>query len=39
VRATFSSLGGYSPLAEMPVHSEGLEVGASVQVTYALVSR
>jgi hypothetical protein len=25
--------------AKMPVHSEGLEVVASVQVTYALVSR
>jgi len=30
---------GYSPAAEMPVHSEGLEVVASVRVTYALASR
>jgi phosphoketolase len=29
----------YSLAAKMPVHSEGLEVVASVQVTYALVSR
>lgn len=40
MRATFgATLSGYSAAAEMPVHSEGLEVVASVQVTYALVSR
>jgi uncharacterized protein YggE len=33
------TLSGYSAAAEMPVHSEGLEVVASVQVTYALDSR
>jgi uncharacterized protein YggE len=28
---------GYSPVVEMPVHFEGLEVVAGVQVTYSLV--
>jgi uncharacterized protein len=32
-------LSGYTPTLEMPVHSEGLEIVAGVQVTYALVSR
>jgi hypothetical protein len=34
-----TSLSGYSPNFEMPVHSEGLEIVTGVQVTYALVSR
>jgi uncharacterized protein len=32
-------LSGYAPTFEMPVHSEGLEIVAGVQVTYALHSR
>jgi uncharacterized protein len=40
IRGSYAvTLSGYSPAAQMPVHSEGLEVVASVQVTYALVSR
>jgi uncharacterized protein YggE len=33
------ALSGYAPTFEMPVHSEGLEILAGVQVTYALQSR
>jgi hypothetical protein len=33
------ALVGYSPAAETPVHSEGLELVAAVQVTYAPVPR
>jgi hypothetical protein len=33
--ATFASMA----MAEMPIHSEGLEVVASVQIMYALASR
>jgi uncharacterized protein YggE len=33
--ATFASMA----MTEMPIHSEGLEVVASVQITYALASR
>jgi uncharacterized protein YggE len=32
-------LSGYAPTFEMPVHSEGLEIVAGVQVTYAIHSR
>lgn len=32
-------LSGYSPAAKTPVHSEGFELVAAVQVTYALVPR
>jgi len=38
-KAHSSALSGYSPTLEMPVHSEGLEIVAGVQVTYALLSR
>ena len=37
--ASSAALGGYAPTFEMPVHSEGLEIVAGVQVTYALHSR
>ena len=40
IHGTFTAMAkGYSPIAEMPVHSEGLEIVAGVQVTYALHSR
>jgi uncharacterized protein len=39
VHQASSALSGYAPTFEMPVHSEGLEIVASVQVTYALHSR
>jgi uncharacterized protein len=38
-RVPSGALSGYSPTFEMPVHSEGLEIVAGVQVTYALHSR
>jgi uncharacterized protein YggE len=34
-----TALSGYAPTFEMPVHYQGLEMVASVQVTYALHSR
>jgi uncharacterized protein YggE len=37
--ASAAALSEYAPTFEMPVHSEGLEIVAGVQVTYALLLR
>jgi hypothetical protein len=39
MRGVFTSAMAYSATLDMPVHSEGLEIVAGVQVTYLLFVR